>query len=123
MRTSTDAQSRQSPEQRVRRLAGQLRNHELWDSLLIFAPPLLVATYLVIVLYNFAWIAPLTFYLLSGAMLGVGLLAVVVRIRRLIPSVPVAARLVDEKTSAKDRFLTLATIDVALWPGALVERP
>jgi len=36
--------------------------------------------------------------------------------------VPLAARLVDEKTAAKDRFLTLATIDVALWPGALVER-
>src|SRR5215813_12080076 len=122
MRTSTGALSRELPEQRVGRLAARLRNHRLWDSLLIFLPPLLVATYLAIVLYNFAWIAPLTFYLLSGAMLGVGLLAVVVRIRRLIPSVPVAARLVDEKTSANDRFLTLATIDVTLWPGALVER-
>jgi hypothetical protein len=29
---------------------------------------------------------------------------------------------VDEKTKAKDRFLTLATIDVALWPAALVGR-
>jgi hypothetical protein len=122
MRTSTGAQSRELPEQRVGRLAARLRNHRLWDFLLIFLPPLLVATYLAIVLYNFAWIAPLTFYLLSGAMLGVCLLAVVVRTRRLIPSVPVAARLVDEKTAAKDRFLTLATIDVALWPGALVER-
>src|SRR5262249_15672733 len=122
MRTSTGAQSRELPEQRVGRLAARLRNHKLWDSVLIFLPPLLVATYLAIVLYNFAWIAPLTFYFLSGAMLGVGLLAVVVRTRRLIPSVPVAARLVDEKTAAKDRFLTLATIDVALWPGALVER-
>ena len=122
MRTSTGAQSRELPEQRVGRLAARLRNHRLWDSLLIFLPPLLVATYLAIVLYNFAWIAPLTFYLLSGAMLGVGLLAVVVRTRRLIPSVPLAARLVDEKAEAKDRFLTLATIDVTLWPGALVER-
>src|SRR5215510_2084114 len=122
MRTSTGTQSRELPEQRVGRLAARLRNQKLWDSLLIFLPPLLVATYLAIVLYNFAWIAPLTFYLLSGAMLGVCLLAVVVRTRRLIPSVPVAARLVDEKTAAKDRFLTLATIDVALWPGALVER-
>jgi hypothetical protein len=122
MRTSTGVQSRESPEQRVGRLAARLRNHKLWDSLLIFLPPLLVATYLAVYLYNFAWIAPMTFYLLSGAMLGVGLLAVVVRTRRLIPSVPLAARLVDEKTAAKDRFLTLATIDVALWPGALVER-
>src|SRR5262245_23788296 len=122
MRTSSDAQSREFPEQRISRLAARLRNHKLWDSLLIFLPPLLVATYLAVYLYNFAWIAPLTFYLLGGAMLGVSLLAVVVRSRRLIPSVPVAARLVDEKTAAKDRFLTLATIDVALWPGALVER-
>src|SRR5262245_28162243 len=122
MRTSSDAQSREFPEQRISRLAARLRNHKLWDSLLIFLPPLLVATYLAVYLYNFAWIAPLTFYLLGGAMLGVSLLAVVVRSRRLIPSVPVAARLVDEKTAAKDRFLTLATIDVALWPDALVER-
>jgi hypothetical protein len=122
MRSSKDAQSRESPEQRVGRLAAQLRNHELWDSLLIFSPPFLVATYLAVYLYNFAWIAPLTFYLLSSAMIGASLLAVVVRTRRLIPSVPLAARLVDEKTAAKDRFLTLATIDVALWPGALLER-
>ncbi len=122
MRTSTDAQSRQSPEQRVRRLAGQLRNHELWDSLLIFAPPLLVATYLAVYLYCAAWIAPMTFFLLSAVVIGLGLLVVAVCTRRLIPSVPVAARLVDEKAKAKDRFLTLATIDVALWPAALVER-
>ena len=122
MRTSTGAQSRELPEQRVGRLAARLRNQKLWDSLLIFLPPLLVATYLAVYLYNFAWIAPSTFYLLSGAMLGVSLLAVVVRIRRLTLSVPLAARLVDDKTAAKDRFLTLATIDIALWPGALVER-
>src|SRR5262245_37473115 len=122
MRTSTDAQGRQSPEQRVRRLAGQLRNHELWDSLLIFAPPLLVATYLAVYLYRAAWIAPMTFFSLTALVIGIGLLGVTVRTRRLIPSVPVAARLLDEKAEAKDRFLTLATIDVAFWPAALVER-
>jgi len=99
-----------------------LRNHELWDSLLIFAPPLLVATYLAVYLYRAAWIAPMTFFSLTALVIGIGLLAVAVHTRRLIPSVPVAARLVDEKTAAKDRFLTLATIDVAFWPAALVER-
>jgi len=122
MRTSTDAQSRDSPEQWVGRLVAQLRNHALWDSLLIFSPPLLVAIYLAVYLYRGAWIAPITFLLLSGAVIGVGLLAVVVRTRPLIPSVRSAARLVDEKTKAKDRFLTLATIDVGLWPAALVGR-
>ena len=71
MRTSTDAQSRDSPEQWVGRLVAQLRNHALWDSLLIFSPPLLVAIYLAVYLYRGAWIAPITFLLLSGAMFGV----------------------------------------------------
>jgi hypothetical protein len=122
MGTSTDAQNRESPERRVGRLVAQLRNHALWDSLLIFSPPLLVAIYLAVYLYRGAWIAPITFLLLSGTVIGLGLLAVVVRTRPLIPSVRSAARLVDEKTKAKDRFLTLATIDVGLWPAALVGR-
>ena len=122
MGTSTDAENRESPEQRVGRLVAQLRNHALWDSLLIFSPPLLVAIYLAIYLYRGAWIASITLLLLSGGLIGVGLLAVVVRTRPLIPSVRSAARLVDEKTKAKDRFLTLATIDVALWPAVLVGR-
>jgi hypothetical protein len=122
MGTSTDAQNRESPEQRVGRLVAQLRNHALWDSLLIFSPPLLVAIYLAVYLYRGAWIAPITLLILSGVVIGAGLLAVVVRTRPLIPSVRSAARLVDEKTKAKDRFLTLATIDVARWPTALVGR-
>jgi hypothetical protein len=122
MGTSTDAPSRESPEQRVGRLAAQLRNHQLWDSLLISSPPLLVAIYLAVYLYRVAWIAPMMFLLLSGAVIGLSLLAVMVRTHRLIPSVRSAARLVDEKTEAKDRFLTLATIDVTLWPAALVGR-
>ena len=122
MGTSTDPQNRESPEQRVGQLVAHLRNHALWDSLLIFSPPLLFAIYLAVYLYRGAWIAPITFLLLSGAMIGVGLLAVVVRTRPLLPSVRSVARLVDEKTKAKDRFLTLATIDVALWPAALVGR-
>jgi hypothetical protein len=95
MRTSTDAQGRESPEQRVGRLAAQLRNHELWDSLLICSPPLLVSIYLGMYLYRAAWIAPITFLLLSGAVIGLSLLAVVVHTRRLRPSVRSAARLVD----------------------------
>src|SRR5262245_14784586 len=122
MRTSTDAQGRESPEQRVGRLAAQLRNHELWDSLLICSPPLLVGIYLCMYLYRGAWIAPITFLLLSAAVIGLSLLAVVLHTHRLRPSVRFAARLVDEKTEAKDRFLTLATIDVGLWPAALVAR-
>ena len=122
MGKSTDPQDRESPEQRIGKLVARLRNHALWDSLLIFSPPLLVAIYLAVYLYRGAWIAPMTFLVMSGALIGLGLIAVVLRTRPLIPSVRSAARLVDEKSEAKDRFLTLATIDGALWPAALVGR-
>ena len=93
---------------------------------LICSPPLLVGIYLGMYLYRAAWIAPITFLLLSGAVIGLSLLAVVAHTRRLRPSVRSAARLVDEKTEAEDRFLTLATIDVALglppWWGVYAAR-
>ena len=122
MGMSTDPRARESPEQRVGKLVARLRNHALWDSLLIFSPPLLLAIYLTAYLYRGAWITPVTFLVVSGAVIGLSLVAVVLRTRPLIPSVRSAARLVDEKSEAKDRFLTLATIDVALWPAALVGR-
>jgi hypothetical protein len=122
MRTSSDVENRGSPEHRVGRLAAQLRNHALWDSLLIFSPPLLLSIYLLIYLYRAAWIASPAFLLLSVAIIVVALLAVVARYRPLIPSVRFAARLVDEKTGAQDRFLTLATIEAGLWSSSFLAR-
>ena len=122
MRTSSDVENRGSPEHRVGRLAAQLRNHALWDSLLIFSPPLLLSIYLLIYLYRAAWIASSAFLLLSVAIIVVALLAVVARYRPLIPSVRFAARLVDEKTGAQDRFLTLATIEAGLWSSSFLAR-
>src|SRR4029077_12509124 len=122
MRTSSDVENRGSPEHRVDRLAAQLRNHALWDSLLIFLPPLLLSIYFLIYLYRAAWIAPPTLLVLGVASIVVALLAMVARYRPLIPSVRFAARLVDERTGAQDRFLTLATIDAGLWPSSFLAR-
>ena len=122
MGMAKDAQSRAAPEQLVNRLVARLRKQALCDSLLIFSPPLLVAVYLALYLYRSALIAPLTFLALSAIVIGVGVFAVVVRTRPLIPSLGSAARLVDERAGAKDRFLTLATIDRTLWPAAWVGR-
>jgi hypothetical protein len=122
MSALADPQDRRSPEQRVGRLVAQLRNHALWDSLLIFFPPLLVSIDLWVNLYRAVWIAPLTFILLSIGSVGAGLLAVVVRYRPLIPSLGSAARLVDERTGAQDRFLTLTTIETTLCPVSFVAR-
>src|SRR5687767_13829683 len=122
MRRSAYPPAQEPPEQRVRRLVAQLRNYALWDAVLIFSPPLLVSIYVAAYLYRAAWIAQPTLVLLSLVIIGVGLIAVVARYRPLIPSLANAARLVDEKSKAKDRFLTLATIEAALWPPALIER-
>jgi hypothetical protein len=119
---SSRPQNRGSPEQRVGRLVARLRHHALWDSLLIFAPPLLVAIYFVACCYRAGWIAPLTLLLLSAAVVGLGLFAVVARYRPLIPSIGSAARLVDARTDAKDRFLTLSTIEGSPQPLSFVTR-
>lgn len=122
MTRSSFPPAQEPPEQGVRRLVAQLRNYALRDALLIFLPPLLVSIYVAAYLYRAAWIAQPTLVLLGIAIIGVGLLAVVARYRPLIPSLSNAARLVDEKSKAKDRFLTLTTIEAALWPRPLIER-
>jgi hypothetical protein len=119
---SSKPQNRESPEQRIGRLVARLRHHALWDSLLIFSPPLLVAIYFVAYGYRAGWIAPVTLLWIGAAIVGVGLFAVVARYRALIPSIGSAARLVDERTDAKDRFLTLATIEESPQPLFFVAR-
>jgi hypothetical protein len=122
MAMSSKPQNRELPEQRVGRLVARLRHHALWDSLLIFSPPLLVAIYFVAYGYGAGWLEPATLLLLGAAIVVVGLFAVVARYRALIPSIGSTARLVDERTNAKDRFLTLATLEVSPQPLFFVAR-
>lgn len=110
------------PERVIDRLIARLRNHALWDSLLIFGPPLAVAVYIGIYLHRSAWIAATTFLLVSLAFFGVALAAVVLRYRPLVPSIQSAARMVDERTAAQDRFVTLATIESPSHSASLVAR-
>ena len=122
MRISSNPRAQEPPERRIGRLVAQLRTHALWDALLIFSPPLLVSVYLTVYLYRGTWIAQPTLFLLSIAIVGLGLVALVARYRPSRPSLPYVARLVDEKAEAKDRFLTLATIEAALWPPSFLAR-
>jgi hypothetical protein len=103
-----------TPETVVASLARRLRSHVLRDSLLTFGPPLVVSLYLLVHIHRAAWIPQSTFIVLTGAAIAIGLLAVVMRYRPMLPSSRSAARLVDEKTAAEDRFLTLATIEPSL---------
>jgi len=48
MQVVTENYGAQSPEKLIHRLVAQLGNHALWDALLIFLPPLIVAIYLLV---------------------------------------------------------------------------
>jgi hypothetical protein len=110
------------PENLVRRLVAQLRHHALWDSLLIFLPPALALVYIVMILSNAARVSELASVLIIAVAVGLGVLAVVLRYRPLIPSVTSAAQLVDQQSGAKDHFLTLATIEPAHCPPSFIAR-
>jgi hypothetical protein len=112
----------QTPEKLVHELAGHLRNHIVWDSLLVSFPPLLVAIYLAAFLYRAAWIGTITFFLIILTAVGLGLLAMLFRYRPSLPSMGSAARLVDERAGAKDHFLTLATIEPSQSAPFLISR-
>src|SRR4030095_14379187 len=110
------------PENLVTRLAARLRSHVLWDSSLIFTPPMVAAVFIAFSFYRAAWISPLTFSLVALATAGLAMLAVILRYRPLAPSVTVAAQLIDGRAQSKDRFLTLATLSNAAQPATFVAR-
>ncbi|MGH7931474.1 MAG: hypothetical protein ACREQV_27215, partial [Candidatus Binatia bacterium] len=101
---------RGSPEQLIHRLVKKLAYHVFWDALLIVLPPLVVVLYCLFYLFINSWLSPLSAVLLGSAALALGTLAIVIRYRPNIPSVRSAARLIDNRAQAQDRFLTLATL-------------
>ena len=110
------------PENLVTHLAARLRNHVLWDSLLIFIPPVLAAVFIAFSVYRAAWMSPLAFLLVVVGLAVVGVLAVILRSRPLVPSVRAAAQLIDGQAESKDRFLTLATLASSAQPANFVAR-
>jgi hypothetical protein len=122
MRGYVGKQEYGSPEDFVHRLVRHLRNHVVWDALLTFSPPVLALLYLLAVVYRGAWIPALPLLLLALAVIVTGLLAVILRIRPRVLSMPAAARLVDDKAEAKDRFITLATVELSPSSEAMLAR-
>ena len=122
MQIVSDQRVFQAPEKLISGLVVRLRNHVLWDSLLIFFPPLLVSIYFLTYLYNGAWITQVTFLLLGLTAVGLLLIAAMMRYRPLIPSVRLVAGLVDQRTGAKDRFMTLATLEPSSCSPPLFSR-
>lgn len=114
---------RETPEKLVNLLLSHLKRHVLWDSLLMFSPPLLVLSYLVIFLYGSALITRETLIFTAPALVGVVVLVgLVLRDRRAAPTPFFAARLIDDRVEGKNRFVTLATIDPIICPSFLLAR-
>jgi len=122
MQASSRPIRRQRPESLVQRLVARLRRQALWDSLLLFVPPAAALIYVLLLLFQGAWLSQNAAVLAAIFIVALGALAVALRRRPLIPSVPSAARLMDQRSGAKDHFLTLATVDPAKQPEALVAR-
>lgn len=111
------------PADLVHRLAAQLGHHALWDSLFIFVPPAAALIYVIVgVLFRTMRLDALATLVAVAIVAGLGMLAVALRYRPLVPSISATARLVDQRAGAKDHFLTLATIEPAKWPAAFVSR-
>ena len=122
MRRSIDHRNMEPPQRLIGQLIRQLRNHALWDSLLLFGPPLMATLYLLAFLYRTSKVPPIVVLLGAGAVIATGIVAVLLRCRPRVPSARSAARLLDEKAAAQDRFITLATLDSSSRCGALFER-
>src|SRR3989338_9674221 len=110
------------PETLVVRLASHLKRHALWDALLLFFPPLLVFSSIVIFLYHSAWVGRETLIAAGAPFVPLSLLTGFLRFRAVAPSRRAAAHLIDERVGGKDRFITLATIQPSLCPPFLLAR-
>ena len=122
MQVSARSIRRERPESLVHRLVARLRRQALWDSLLLFVPPAATLIWLFAVLFRTAWLSPNALAVAAVIVIALSALVVALRRRPLVPSVRSAARLVDQRAGAKDHFLTLATVEAAKQPEALIAR-
>ena len=112
----------ETPEGLIAHLVHRLRHHVLWDFLLIYLPPLIGAIYCVTDLYRRAWITQTTFVIAVVAAAALTLVVIMYGYRLALPSVRLAAHLIDERAGATDRFITLSTIEPLSCPPSLLGR-
>jgi hypothetical protein len=122
MQVSARLIRRERPESLVHRVVARLRRQALWDSLLLFVPPAVALIGLFAALFQTAWLSPNALAVAAIIVIALSVLAVALRCRPRVPSVRSAARLVDQQVGAQDHFLTLATVEAAKQPVALIAR-
>jgi hypothetical protein len=79
-------------------------------------------TYIAIFFFRSEWIGSTSLFLIVLTATALASLAVRWRMRPLIPSIPMAACLVDERARSQDRFLTLATVEPSPHTALFVSR-
>ena len=112
----------EAPEKLVSRLVNRLRQQALWDLLLMFVPLLVVGIHCVTTLYRGGWITQAAFIIALVATAALTLAIVMHRYRSAMPSVHLAAHLLDERADAADRFITLSTVEPVSCPPSLLSR-
>jgi len=114
--------NRQQTENILGRLVARLSRHVLWDSLLLFGPPASALIFATALLFRAGWLGRAATIVAVTLTLALAVVAIVLRLRPLLPNVLRAARLLDQRAGAKDHFLTLATIDGAKQPASFLSR-
>jgi hypothetical protein len=122
MTPTSELTERARPEAFVRRLRTRLGLHALWDTLLIFVPPLLMLLCAIVYFAQTRGLGFINASIISLTLMGLAVLGVALRYRRLAPQLSKVARLADERAGAKDHFLTMATIDPAVCPEKFLAR-
>src|SRR5713226_3250238 len=111
-----------SPELLVDRLSLRLKKHALWDLLLVLCPPFFAFSYMAFYLHRAAWIGQGALLFAGMAWIGAAVLLGALRFSSPTSTTPLAARFIDEKADAKERFLTLATLVPSHSPSSLFAR-
>src|SRR5215470_13559454 len=99
MQTVFDRRSIEPTEPLISGLLDRLKNHAIRDLLLVCVPPLLLLIYAVIYLYRAAAVGEFGFLLLGLSAILLGVLGAIF-FRPRLPSMGLAARLLDERTNA-----------------------
>lgn len=120
MAPSSHFEAQARAETLVGRLMAQLGHRALWDSLLIFVPPVLVLLFVLFSMSQVAWVSISAAIAIALVSIVLGVVVIALRYRRAMATPVSAARLIDERAGAKDHFLTLATIDASVHAPSLI---
>jgi hypothetical protein len=119
---SLPSEERTRAEALVSSLSTRLNAHKLWDALTVIVPPVLALIVMIFLLVQSASLKLVAAAGLTILIFGFAALGVIFYYRTRKAKLAESAELIDQRASANEHFLTLATIDRANCPPALLAR-